>query len=476
MYDEAAEVDQPAVDIIPIENFRFDPSASWVDPIGSSPYLIHLMPMYAMDVRAKMDSGEWYETTITQAVGSNMDSTRIARNAGNEDPQSSESRALGDYEICWVQRHIHRRDGQDWEFYTLGEHAILTSPIPLKEVVFHGKRPYVMGRCTVETHKVIPASVPQLAKGLSDEINEVANSRIDNVKFALNKKWFAKRGVEVDLAGLVRNVPGGVVMMNDPINDVREVTWPDVTQSSYMEQQGLDMSMDELLGNFNPAALMTQGAGSAPARNMAMLSQSNGTLVEYMIRTYVETFVQPVLRHLILLEQAYETDRVILGLAAKSSKEFQQFGIDEVTDELLSQEITLTVNVGMGATDPSQKLQKFLAAMSTYSGMLKNPTPGVNMVEVGKEIFGTLGYGDGTRFFTTDNPQVVALQQQLQQTMQLVEQLQTKLKEKMTGHQVGLVKTQISNATKEKVAVLQEENANKRALATHFMALTQGGR
>ena len=79
------------------------------------------------------------------------------------------------------------------------------------------------------------------------------------------------------------------------------------------------MSMDELLGNFNPAAIMMAGAANAPARNMSMLNQSNGTLVEYLIRTYVETFVQPVLRHLILLEQAYETDRVVLGLAAKNS-------------------------------------------------------------------------------------------------------------------------------------------------------------
>ena len=243
-------------------------------------------------------------------------------------------------------------------------------------------RPYVIGHCVLETHKAMPSGIPGLAKGLADEVNEIANQRIDNVKFALNKKWFAKRGVEVDLAGLVRNVPGGVVMMNDPVNDVREITWPDVTQSSYMEVQGLDFATDELLGNFNPAAIMTAGAGNAPARNMTMLSQSNGTLVEYLIRTYVETFVQPVLRQLILLEQHYETDRVLLGLAAKQSKMLQRFGIDQVTDELLNQEITLNVNVGMGATDPTQKLQKFLMAMNSYSMMMRNPIPGINMVEV----------------------------------------------------------------------------------------------
>lgn len=466
------KIDKPVVDLVPIENIRFDPSASWIDPVGTSPYFIHLIPMYAMDVKAKMESGEWNQLAVTLATAaSSFDSTRIARNANKEDPQSSESRALDDYEIAWVQRHVHRRDGQDWEFYTLGEYGLLTEPVPLKDVVFHGRRPYVIGSCVLETHKTMPAGVPVLARGLEDEINEIANQRIDNVKFALNKKWFAKRGVEVDLAGLVRNTPGGVVMMNDPINDVREITWPDVTQSSYAEQQGLDLSMDELLGNFNPAALMTAGAGNAPARNMAMLNQSNGTLVEYLIRTYVETFVQPVLRQLILLEQAYETDRVVLGLAARNSKMLQRFGVDEVTDELLNQEITLNVNVGMGATDPTQKLQKFLTAMSTFSNMLKNPIPGVNMVEVGKEIFGHLGYQDGSRFFTVENPQLAMMQQQLQAAAMQIQQLQMKLQEKTTAQLVGVQKTRETNQTKERIALLQEENENKRALATHFTAI-----
>jgi hypothetical protein len=428
-----------------------------------------MIPMHAMDIRAKMESGEWKALPINIATASsNFDSTRIARNANKEDPQSADTRALGDYEIAWVHRHIHRKDNEEYEFYTLGEYGLLTDPVPLRDAVFHGRRPYVIGSCILETHKPMPSSVPTLARGLEDEINEIANQRIDNVKFALNKKWFAKRGVEVDIAGLVRNVPGGVVMMNDPINDVREISWPDVTQSSYMEQQGLDMSMDELLGNFNPAAIMMAGAANAPARNMSMLNQSNGTLVEYLIRTYVETFVQPVLRHLILLEQAYETDRVILGLAAKNSKLLQRFGVDEVTDELLNQEVTLTVNVGMGATDPGQKLQKFLTAMNMYSGMLRNPVPGVNMVEVGKEIFGHLGYQDGSRFFTMDNPEVAQLQQQLRAAMAQMQQMQQQLKEKSGAQLVSLEKTRESNQSKERIAQLQEENENKRALARHF--------
>lgn len=473
VYWDTSARDRPQIELLPIENCRFDPSANWIDPVNTSPYWIHCIPMYGMDVQARMDEGEWIPRTISMAQASDMDSTRAARNKDREDPNADSVRAVKDYDIVWVQRHIHRKPDGDWEFYTLGEHAILSEPKKLEESVFHGRRPYVMGCCILETHKVIPAGVPQLGRGLEDETNEIANQRIDNVKFALNKKWFAKRGVDVDLAGLVRNVPGGVVMMNDPINDVREITWPDVTGSAYQEQQSINLDMDELLGNFNPAALMTSGAGNAPARNMAMLNQSNGTLVEYLIRTYVETFIQPILRQLILLEQHYESDTVILGLCAKKAQLYQRFGIDQVTDELLNQEVTLSVNVGMGATDPTQKLQKFLAAFTAYSNALKNPTPGVNMVEVGKEIFGHLGYSDGSRFFTVDDPQVAQLQGQLQQAMQLVQQLQQKLQEKNTAHAVGLQKTRETNQTKLQVAALQEQNENKRSLATHYASIVK---
>lgn len=473
--EDGAKIDKPCVDLIPIENVRWDPSASWIDPVNTSPYWIELIPMYTMDIQDKMDSGEWKSLVISSAASSpGIDSTRSVRAGDKEDPMGADSRALEDYDIAWVQRHIHRRDGIDWEFYTLSTLGMLTDPVPLKEVVFTGKRPYVLGTCILETHKPLPSGVPTLARGLADEVNEIANQRIDNVKFALNKKWFAKRGVEVDLGGLVRNVPGGVVMMNDPINDVREISWPDVTQSSYMEQQGIDLLTDELLGNFNPAALMTSGAGNAPARNMAMLNQSNGTLVEYLIRTFVETFVQPVLRMLVLLEQEYETDRVIMGIAAKNANLMQKFGIDEVTDELLMQEITLNVNVGMGATDPMTKLNKFLTAFTTFTNAMKNPTPGINLVEVGKEIFGHLGYSDGSRFFTTDDPQVTALQNQLQQAMQLVQQLQAQLKEKNSAQMIGLQKTRETNQTKLQDRIIREQNENRRSLATHYTALTMG--
>ncbi len=53
----------------------------------------------------------------------------------------------------------------------------------------------------------------------------------DKHPFVLDKKWLVKRGKNVDLTSLVRNVPGRITLVDDPEKDVREIHWDDVTRS-----------------------------------------------------------------------------------------------------------------------------------------------------------------------------------------------------------------------------------------------------
>lgn len=464
--------DRPRVDLVPIENLRFDPASDWTDPVNSSPYLIHLMPMRVQDVIAKMDEGKWHpldeETIVTTASSSMNDTTRLARTQNRQDPTEQDATDIQDYTVVWVQRHIHRRYGEDWEFYTLSDEHMLTTPRPLTESTLHGRRPYVVGCCILEAHRPIPSSVPELGRGLQDETNEIANARLDNVKFALNKAWFAKRGKDVDIVGLVRNVPGRVVMLDDPKEDVVSQEWQDVTASSFQEQQGLLLEMDELLGNFNPAQMMAVINSNSPAKNMSMLGHSSATLVEYLLRTFVVTFVEPVLRLLVLLEQEYESDATVIALASKNAKLAEKFGMDAVTDELLREELTLTVNVGMGATDPMAKLQKLLLALQSLGGLYKLGAPmWANMEEVQKEVYGLLGYSDGSRFMGSDNPQVKALQQQVQQLMMALNQMrqkagELKLQTARERNQADAAISQQKNQTILMQEALRQSSMNKR--------------
>jgi hypothetical protein len=131
----------------------------------------------------------------------------------------------------------------------------------------------------------------------------------------------------------------------------------------------------------------------------------------------------------------------------------------------------LKVNVGMGATDPERKLNKFITGISAFSNVIKEAVPGLDYQEVGKEIFGHMGYADGSRFFNNQDPQVALLTQQLKQATALAQQLQQQVKDKKEVHMMGLQKNRETIEGSIKKTVIHEQNENKRALATHIAAI-----
>src|SRR5208337_572870 len=89
----------------------------------------------------------------------------------------------------------------------------------------------------------------------------------------------------------------------------------------------------------------------------------------------------------------------IIALAGQRAQVFQKFGISDQLDETLQHELTLSVNVGMGATDPSAKINKLAMGLLTLQ-KIAGPafSSQIDFEEVTKEVFGALGYSDGTRF------------------------------------------------------------------------------
>lgn len=436
-YNAKKGIDKPAVRLVPIENLRFDPGASWTDPVGTSPYLIELIPMYVGQVKARMraidpktGAPKWKElpdATIMTATTTYGDTIRMQRE-GQRTDSKYQPQANNNFNIVWVHKIIVEVDEVDYVYYTLGCEHLLSDPVPLDQMYFHGQRPYVIGTTVVETHKNYPASLPNLTHDVQAEINEVANQRIDNVKLALNKRYFARRNKQVDLRSVTRNVPGSVTLMQD-IDDVKVVEFNDVTGSSYKEQEVLNLDFDDLAGTFSGSSVQSNRKLNETVGGMNLLNTSANQVANYQLRTFVETWVEPVLRQLVLLEQYYETNETILALCGQAAK-LQRFGMDAVTDEMLMAETTLSVNVGMGQTNPAEQVKQFISGMTAVRDLLGDGSlmrMGVDVGEVIKEIFGKLGYKDGSRFFSEDgNDDPVRKQLQAQ-----VEQLQQALDAKM---------------------------------------------
>lgn len=426
-YNARRKKDHPCIELLPPENMRIDAAASWIDPINTSPYVIRLIPMYMGKVKERMVAPDpktgkvrWRyvaDGDLLASARDHWDPTRMTRERRN-DPKAQEQ-AVSDFSTIWVRQVIVEQGGQDWMYYTVGAEHLLSEPVPLEEAYYHGMRPFVMGTAVLEAHKVWPSSVPDLTRDVQAEINEVTNQRLDNVKFVLNKRYFARRDARVDIRSLTRNTPGSVTLMNDPEKDVEVVSTPDVTGSSFQEQDRLNLDFDEVAGTFSNSSVMSNRKLNETVGGMNLLTQGANQLSEYQLRIFTETWTEKVLRQIVALEKEYETDPLILQVAGRQSKLFKQAGLESVSGMMLQSDVTVSVNVGMSATNPQTQVERFFFGLKSLAEVMDTRIGSeLNREEVVKEAFGKLGYKDGMRFFLgldQENPQVAMLMKQVQQ-------------------------------------------------------------
>lgn len=429
--------DKPVVELCPVENLRMDRAADWLDPINSSPYLIHMIPMYIGDVIAKMErtdpktgQPEWTPLTkdeLRSAHREEYDTIRAAREKPMVDPYSSQrSPPIKEFDVVWVHRNFLRIDGKDFVYHTAGTEFMLSEPMYVEEAYPHlrfGERPYVCGTVALEAHRVYPDSYVHLGQGLQSIANDIANRRHDNVLLSMDKRFFIKREANIDREALRRSVPGSGIECEDPNTDVKIVDTGDVTGTAYAEQDRVNQDFDEILGAFSPSTQQANKGARDTQKGLQMAASEQDGQMDYLVRTLLVTWVTPVISQLVRMEQFYETDEMLMAVAADKGEVFQRFGVDQITDELLRHDLTVNVNVGIGATNPERRisvLHQGLSSVAEFPGVAER----INADEVIKETFSALGFGDGARFVMPgdqQNPQVAALEQQLQEASQVIE-------------------------------------------------------
>jgi hypothetical protein len=410
--------DRLCCDLVAPENFRFSAMCDWRDPVGTSPFLIYIMPIYAGDALEMMQNenpktGEapWFKHSLDSLLSTRRklyDRTRQAREGDRRIDPAVDS--AGDtFTMLWAHMNIVKMNGQDMVYWTMGDQLLLTNPVAVAVEYPHledGERPFTIGFSSIEAFRNYPAGDVEQGASLQAEINEVANQRLDNVKLVLNKRYYVRRGSQVDLDALVRNVPGGGVMMNDPEKDVKTVDTRDVTQSSYQEQGALMTEFDDLVGNFSQTS--AKGSGNEKEKGTKGGQQQMGGIAnvmsDYSLRIFFETWMEPTLRQLVKLIQYYETDDVILSMAARNSDLWVRYGVDKPTDDLIRKDLLVRINVGMGNTDPMRKVERLSLGVKSVielPGMARR----IKSSKIADEFFGTLGFRDSSKFFRIDEEQ-----------------------------------------------------------------------
>lgn len=476
---EEVVVDKPCIELQPIEYIKFSPNAKWWDPINTSPYVGRMVPMYLNAVRERMDKPDRYgrqwrsfsDREILAASKKEFDTTRQTREGRRQDPVTNVTEP-GEFEQVMAIEWIVERPEGDVCWWTIGTDLLVSEPYPLEDVYLHKRRPLTLGFINLETHRVMPKAPIVVAGPLQRELNELTNDRRDNVRLVLQKQWFVRSGQQVDTSNLMYGVPGGVTHMRTPGGpdpDVVPQEWGDVTASSYNEQDRLNSDIDELLGNFSAASITSNRRLNETVGGLELLGEGANALSEYSLRTLSETWLLPALRQLVLLEQYYETDdRVIALCGAEKIAAAYKVGVDEMIDRMIDEELVVRIRVGMNATDPNRRLLRFVLAMRNLKEVSAQPPPGMNMTEIGSEVFSLLGYGDGKRFYNGAQVEQQVLQQAEEMATQILEQAELAAKDVLEAAEKRLDKAETaeSSAQEEQMQLLRQENS----LMSRFVA------
>lgn len=436
--------DRPMIELFPIENASLDPAAQWHSPVQRGRWFSMMFPMGLDDAKAMMRSGEkfgrnsgWLEVDdATLLLGDRQTDRAGARRQreGGVDRLEDGNRA-GTLDIVWLQENFFRIGGADWHFWSVGRHAIISEIRRVEDVYpeFGGDRPYVMGRCTIETHQIFPMSPVESWQPLQLELNDVTNLRQDTLKRSIAPLAKAKRGKNVDLTQLQRRGQPDTVLMVDSMDDVDFVPTPGPSGAAYTETAQNNAMFDELAGVFSTTSVQTNRQLNETVGGMRMMSGAANSVSEFDLRVFVETWVEPVIRQVAHLVRYYESDEKLLKIATKNAQALKQFGVEPNFDHFEQVEMFVRVNAGIGAADPMQKLAKLKTAfdmLAPVMGAMQQAGITIDPEAVIDEVMGAAGYRDGRRFFKFGEPPEPQQDPEMAKLMQEVQLEQQKLEVK----------------------------------------------
>jgi hypothetical protein len=412
------EVDRPDIVLFPPENVVIDSAADWLNPAQSAAFLTLKYPMRLDEIQEKQDSpvNPWNDVSEEILRGASesgkfdMAAIRRARELGLD--RYDETTTSGPFQVIWVYETFVRTAGEDWTFYSIGSKAFLTYPRPVREVYpeQHGERPIAFGYGALESHRIFPMSPVESWQPLQLETNDLRNLQLDAIKQNVMPITKVRRGRQIDLNQVQRRSSGSAIIVQEP----DDVTWepaPPVAQNAVEMNRELDLEFDDLAGQQNYGTVENNNALGKTLGGLKLAAGAANAVQEFDIRVWIETWANQALTQIVRLEQFYEQDPVVLGIAASKAGLWKKFGISKIDDDLMSQDVTIRVSIGLGAGDPAMRLAKFaqaaqiVAPLAEQSPEFQSGQREINIEAVIEEVFGAVGYKDaGSRFFK-DNGQ-----------------------------------------------------------------------
>lgn len=446
--------DRPQIRLYPPEDVIRDNSGNWVEQAQESSFVILRNPMTLNDARQFLKQADkdgnpmFLPLSEEELVGllsartsnDTSDNTRRARETTGID-RYSDANVERELQTIWFHENFFRINDEEWHFWTVEDRKIV-SPVRRLVDVYpeqRGERPIAIGFGALDAFKIDPMSSVEAWGPIQQEINDTINLRLDVMKQTVSPVTKVRRGRNINLKEIQNRGPDSVVYV-DQMDDVEFDQPGQIGQGAFIEMERLNADFDELAGTFSVGSVQTNRELGDTVGGMTLINNQANAMGEFDLKIWIETWVEPTLRQLINLEQFYETDEKVLAIAGQRAQLRDKYGMDQVTDELLSQQVNCRVNVGLGAADPMMKLQKLTLAAQGLIGLVPTAQPRLKADELIAEFFGAAGFRDPERFFYPGDDQDPRIQEMTGTIQQLTGALEDKQAERDNQIKVAQVK------------------------------------
>jgi hypothetical protein len=233
--------------------------------------------------------------------------------------------------------------------------------------------------------------IGQIGKATKDRLDKIVNQRLDNVDLVLNRQGFYNANdTNINTKKLQISKPGQWHKVSDTISSIRWMDTPDVTQSSYKEEELAKQDFREATGA--TAHLMPEaGSEHRTAMGIQMLQGAAGMRFRPVLRKLEIDFIQQLAMFFFSnLKQFMTTPEWVIVTGKNGEQEPIQ-----ITPQQLQAKVMF---VPTGISETLNKEIQVSQLLRFKEITAKDPT--INRAEINKRIAELMGFKDVSRLLT----------------------------------------------------------------------------
>lgn len=272
--------------------------------------------------------------------------------------------------------------------------------------------PIAVGSMLIESHKLVPESLPEILEGPQESLNFNLNIRKDATLLAMSPGFIFGRFGGVDKQALSKLHPGWQAAAND-VSQVVPVKMPDVGQNAYVEAaQDIQMIEEE-----SAVSSSTLGMSNTGKTGEAQINLSQGSAKLDLYTAIVgQTLFHQFIYILAYMVQKFETNEELLTNLNQKMRDDKV--LTEQHDDIFDLEFDMELDIEVGLSEASrmvmsqrynQVIDRMLQMnnstfMALQSGVgIQNPTI-YDVAKVGADLFPMYGIPNTSHYLVPVTP------------------------------------------------------------------------